>query len=114
MTTTTFNQVVRDQVFTITVPVKKVEKLIDRIDFLLDQGKPRCDAKAIQLLKPFVGAPEVKKETKTAPVKTVDQMTDRADKARSLGRYQVIKMLQADFGISYQKARNICIKVGVE
>lgn len=113
MTTTTFNQVIRDQVFTITVPVKKVEKLIDRIDFLLDQAKPRCDAKAIQLLKPFVGAPEIKKEIKATPMKTADVIMDRADKARNLGRYQVIKMLQNDFGVTYQKARNVCIKLGI-
>lgn len=113
-TTTTFNQVIREQVFTITVPVTKVEKLINRVDFLLEQGKPRCDMKAIQLVKQYVGAPEVKEAPKVAAPKGTDAMVERADKARSLGRYNVIKMLQADFGISYQKARNIAIKAGVE
>lgn len=113
MVTTTFNQVIRDQVFTVTVPVNKVEKLINRVDFLLDQAKPRCDAKAIQLVKQYVGAPEVKVEEAAAP-KSTNEMVDRAAKAANLGRYNVIKMLQADFGISYQRARNVAIKAGVE
>lgn len=114
MTTTTFNQVIREQTFRITVPVNKVEKLLDRIDFLLDQAKPRCDAKAIQLLKPYVGAPEVTKEVKTAPVKAADALVAKAEESRLLGRYRVIKLLQADFGVTYQKARAICIKAKID
>ena len=113
MTTTTFNQVIREQVFTITVPVNKVEKLIDRIDFLLDQAKPRCDAKAIQLLRPYVGAPKVEKEVKKV-VKTSDAIAERAEAVRSQGRYRVIKLLQAEFGVTYQKARNVCIKANID
>lgn len=115
MTTTTFNQVIREQVFTITVPVSKVEKLIDRVDFLLEQAKPRCDAKAIQLLKPFVGAPKVEKEVKQVSSKAApNEMVELATRNRNLGRYNVIKMIQAEFGASYQKARNICIKANVD
>lgn len=110
MTTTTFNQVIGDQTFTITVPVKRVEKLVDRIDNLRWLGR---EAKAIQLLKPFIGAPEIKTEIKPMNINTTDAITDRANKARDLGRYQVIKMLQNDFGVTYQKARNVCIKLNI-
>lgn len=113
MTTTTFNQVVRDQTFTITVPVKKVEKLLDRIDNLLHLGKPRYDAKAIQLLKPYIGAPDVKAPSKPVIIKT-DNLVEFASSHRAKGRYQVIKALQTEFSISYQKARNVAIKAGVE
>ena len=49
--TATFNQVIDSKSLKVSIPVTRLEKLIDRVDFLLENGNT---VKALQILKPFL------------------------------------------------------------
>lgn len=87
MTTTTFKQIVGKETLTITVPVTRVERILGRVDDLIEAGKIK---RAKNILAPFVVA---------TPSKTKQQSNLSADeiveKYRARGRSEVVKQLVA-------------------
>ena len=84
MRTTTFNQVINGETFNITVPMHRVETVINRVDRLINKKK---FAAAVEALQPFVGAAPVAQTVK------LDNVSQIIEEYRNLGRYVVITQL---------------------
>ncbi len=90
MRTTTFNQVIDGEAYNITVPMHRVETILNRVDKLID--KKKFD-NALEVIKPFIGATvvaETPKAVKTDPISTI------IEEYRSQGRYVVMDKLMAN------------------
>ena len=89
MRTTTFNQVIDGETYNITVPMHRVETILNRVDKLID--KKKFD-NAVEVIKPFIGAAAVAVESK--PGKT-DPISAIIEEFRGMGRYVVMDKLMA-------------------
>ena len=89
MRTTTFNQVIDGETYSITVPMHRVEAILNRVDKLLEKNKFE---KAHEVIKPFIGAAAVAVQAK--PVKT-DPISAIIEEFRGMGRYVVMDKLMA-------------------
>lgn len=89
MRTTTFNQVIDGETYNITIPMHRVETIINRVDRLIEKKKFE---KAHEAIKPFIGAAPVAvaaKPTKSNPI------ADIIEEFRNQGRYVVMDKLMA-------------------
>ncbi len=89
MRTTTFNQVIDGETYNITIPMHRVETIINRVDRLIEKKKFE---KAHEVIEPFIGAAPVAvaaKPVKTNPVEAI------IEEFRGMGRYVVMDKLMA-------------------
>lgn len=108
MTTTTFNQAINGTSYTITVPVKRVEKLLDRVDAYNDASAFK---KAFKLIAPFIGAAAVEE---AAPKATkTDRFGAIIEQYRNDGRRIVMRQLM-EAGLSRAAAYNRARKADVQ
>jgi hypothetical protein len=115
--TATFNQVIGSKSLKVSIPVTRLEKLIDRVDFLLENGN---NVKALQILKPFlVDTKQIKQMKKGSKIMT---NTKGAKKEAALAliaklqgygveRSKIIAQLQHDLQMSYANARHYVVNV---
>ena len=89
MTTTTFKQVINGEAYSITIPMQRVEAIINRVDRFIERKK---FSKALETIQPFIGAATVE-----APVKKIksNPINDIIEEFRSQGRYVVMDKLMA-------------------
>jgi hypothetical protein len=108
MTTTTFNQTIDSMSYTITVPMNRVEKLLDRVDAYNESGSFK---KALKAITPFIGAAAVEavKETKVAKV---DRFGAIIEQYRDSGR-NVLRNRLIEAGLSSAGAYNRIRKAGL-
>lgn len=104
MRTTTFKQVIGNEAYSITIPMNRVETIINRVDRLIEKNKL---AKALDVIKPFIGAAETApKQIKSNPI------NDIIEEFRSQGRYVVMDKLMAT-GMSKTSAYYRARKAGL-
>lgn len=114
----TFNQVVGSETLRIAVPVTRIEKLIDRVDALIENGNT---FKARQILTPFIVND---KPARKATKKKVKAMTtskgakkeaalELISKLQKYGvdRSKMIAQLSHDLNMSYANARHYVVNV---
>ena len=89
MRTTTFNQVIDGETYSVTIPMHRVETIINRVDRLIEKNKFE---KAHEVIMPFIGAAPVVVAAK--PVKT-NPIADIIEEYRNQGRFVVIHKLVA-------------------
>jgi len=106
MRTTTFNQVINGETFNITVPMHRVETILNRVDRLIQKKK---FAAALDVINPFVGAAAVSALTKAAKTDPVSMIIEEN---RNLGRYVVMEKLIAN-GMSKASAYYRARKAGL-
>ena len=117
---TTFNQVVGSETLSVAIPVTRLEKLIDRVDILIETGNIR---KARQILTPFiVDQKRIKKITKTKKETKIMSTAKGAKKEAALeliaklqgygvDRSKIIAQLQHDLKMTYANARHYVVNV---
>lgn len=89
MRTTTFNQQIDGETYNITVPMNRVETILNRVDRLIE--KKKFD-NALEVIKPFIGAAAVEaaqKPVKSNPIEAI------IEEYRDHGRYAVMDKLMA-------------------
>jgi hypothetical protein len=108
MKTTTFKQDINGTLYTITVPVTRVEKLLDRVDAYNDASAFK---KAFKSIAPFIGATA----TKATPPKVdkVDRFGPIIEQYRNDGRRIVMRHLM-DAGLSRAASYNRARKADVQ
>jgi hypothetical protein len=110
----TFNQVVGKETLRVAIPETRIDKLIDRVDLLIESGDVK---KARKILTPFIVT-----QSKTKKVKTVTESTKGAKKEAALtlinklkefgrDRSQIIAQVQHDLQMSYANARHYVVNV---
>ena len=113
----TFNQVCGSETLHVAIPVTRLEKLIDRVDFLVENGNTR---KARQILTPFIvdqkRTKKIKKETKimsTAKGAKKEAALELIAKLQGYGveRSKIIAQLQHDLEMTYANARHYVVNV---
>lgn len=117
----TFNQVVGSETLRIAIPVTRIDKLMDRVDILIENGNTN---KARQVLTPFIINDKPIKKAKQKKVKTVSEPTEKkgAKKEAALtlinklqeygrNRSQIIEQVQHDLQMSYANARHYVVNV---
>lgn len=117
----TFNQVVGSETLRIAIPVTRIDKLMDRVDILIENGNTN---KARQVLTPFIINDKPIKKAKQNKVKTVSEPTEKkgAKKEAALtlinklqeygrNRSQIIEQVQHDLQMSYANARHYVVNV---
>ena len=102
---TTFTQVVGPERLVVSIPVTRLDRVIDKVDALIEQGKIQ---KARTILTPFVINGDEKPATKPkVAAKPVDKrsaaMQIIADHG-TLDRTALIKMIQTDLDCTYANA----------
>ena len=114
-TVTTFNQVVGSETLRIAIPVTRIDKLMDRVDLLIEEGKLK---KARQILTPFIVTKP--KGIKKGEIKLVlaSKGTNKKDDAlhiiatnEGLDRAALIKKIQADLDCTYANARYYVVNI---
>jgi hypothetical protein len=85
MRTTTFKQVINDETFSVTIPMNRVETIINRVDRLIEKKK---FAKALETIAPFIGAA-------AQPIAKPNSIEAIIEEFRSQGRYVVMDKLIA-------------------
>lgn len=113
--TTTFNQIVGSETLRIAVPVTRIDKLMDRVDAMIEDGKL---AKARKALEPFIlTQPKgIKKgEIKVAMAAKGTNKKDAALKIitgnEGLDRAALIKKIQTDLDCTYANARYYVVTI---
>ena len=114
----TFNQVVGSETLRIAVPVTRIEKLIDRVDALIENGKT---SKARQILTPFIINEKPARKAKEKKVKVMatgkgakkEAALELIAKLQKYGvdRSKMIAQLSHDLGMSYANARHYVVNV---
>jgi hypothetical protein len=108
MKTTTFKQDINGTGYMITVPVTRVEKLLDRVDACNDVGAFK---KAFKIISPFIGVTAAEKATpKATKAKPFDTVIEQY---RNDGRRIVMRHLM-DAGLSRAAAYNRARKADVQ
>jgi hypothetical protein len=121
MRSTTFNQVIGSKTFTIAVPVTRVDKLIARVDNLIDLGK--LD-KAKEVLAPFILNKRQQKKiaANDQPQTVAPPLAKGAIKQQALAliskldkekmdRPTIITTIQKELNLSYANARYYVVNV---
>lgn len=116
----TFNQVVGKETLRVAIPVTRIDKLMDRVDLLIESGDVK---KARKILAPFVTVEKLVKKAKEKKVKTVTDSTTKGakkeaaltliNKLKEFGRdrSQIIAQVQHDLQMSYANARHYVVNV---
>lgn len=114
----TFNQVVGSETLRIAVPVTRIEKLIDRVDALIENGKT---SKARQILTPFIINEKPARKAKEKKVKVMatgkgakkEAALELIAKLQKYGveRSKMIAQLSHDLDMSYANARHYVVNV---
>lgn len=116
----TFNQVVGSETLRVAIPVTRIDKLIDRVDILIENGNT---GKARQILTPFIINDKPAKKAKQKKVKTVTESNTKGakkeaaltliSKLKEFGRdrSQIIAQVQHDLQMSYANARHYVVNV---
>lgn len=116
----TFNQVVGSETLRVAIPVTRINKLMDRVDILIENGNIN---KARQVLTPFVINDKPKRKAKQKKVTTVTDTTKKGAKKEAAltligklqeygrNRSQIIEQLQHDLQMSYANARHYVVNV---
>jgi len=89
MRTTTFNQSVDGKNYTITLPIHRVDAVINRVDNLIDNRKFK---RALEVLKPFFTEQAISILHPTSSLTSIDTASI-IEKYRSEGRGEVVKQL---------------------
>lgn len=114
----TFNQVVGSETLRIAIPITRLEKLIDRVDVLIENGNT---SKARQILTPFIVNEKPARKAKEKKVKTMENGKGAKKEAaltliaklKDLGveRSKIIAQLSHDLNMSYANARHYVVNV---
>lgn len=114
----TFNQVVGSETLRIAIPITRLEKLIDRVDVLIENGNT---SKARQILTPFIVNEKPVCKAKEKKVKTMSNGKGAKKEAaltliaklKDLGveRSKIIAQLSHDLEMSYANARHYVVNV---
>lgn len=114
----TFNQVVGSETLRIAVPVTRIEKLIDRVDALIENGKT---SKARQILTPFIINEKPARKAKEKKVNVMatgkgakkEAALELIAKLQKYGveRSKMIAQLSHDLDMSYANARHYVVNV---
>lgn len=112
----TFNQVVGSETLQVAIPVTRLEKLIDRVDILIENGNTN---KARQILTPFVvdqkRIKKIKKGSKSMSAKGAkkEAALELIAKLQGYGveRSKIIAQLQYDLQMTYANARHYVVNV---
>lgn len=113
---TTFNQVVGSETIRVAIPVTRLEKLLDRVDILIENGNT---TKARQVLTPFIINEKPKKVKKEAKIMSTAKGAKKEaalaliTKLQGYGveRSKIIAQLQHDLQMSYANARHYVVNV---
>lgn len=84
---TTFTQVIGDRKFVLTVPMSRVEKLVDKVDFLIESG---FNDKAVRLVSAYA----VNRQADNTPPK-VDNVGAIIQKMKGSTKSEVVRALVA-------------------
>jgi hypothetical protein len=85
--TTTFKQVINSETYSVTIPMNRVETIINRVDRLIEKKK---FAKALETITPFIGAAAVTQQAcKPNSIEAI------IEEFRDQGRYVVMDKLIA-------------------
>ena len=114
----TFNQVVGSETLRIAIPVTRIEKLIDRVDNLIENGNL---SKARQILTPFIVNEKPIRKAKEKKVKVMatgkgakkEAALELIAKLQKYGveRSKMIAQLSHDLDMSYANARHYVVNV---
>lgn len=116
----TFNQVVGKETLRVAIPVTRIDKLMDRVDLLIENGDVK---KARKILTPFVTVDKPVRKAKEKKVKTVTDSTAKGAKKEAAltliaklkefgrDRSQIIAQVQHDLQMSYANARHYVVNV---
>ena len=114
----TFNQVVGSETLRIAIPVTRIEKLIDRVDNLIENGNL---SKARQILTPFIVNEKPARKAKEKKVKVMatgkgakkEAALELIAKLQKYGveRSKMIAQLSHDLDMSYANARHYVVNV---
>lgn len=106
MRTTSFNQVIDGETYNITVPMNRVETILNRVDRFID--KKKFD-KAVEAIQEFIGAVTV---VQVAPIKKQNAVAAIIEEFGSQGRFVVMDKLVAN-GMSKATAYYHARKAGL-
>jgi len=106
MRTTTFNQVIDGETYNITVPMNRVETILNRVDRFIDRKK---FDKAVEAIQEFIGAEAV---VQVAPVKKQNAVAAIIEEFSSKGRFFVMDKL-IESGLSKTSAYYQARKAGL-
>lgn len=107
MQTTTFKQAIGNEILELTVPMHRVETIVNRIDRLIEQNKLKHAKNAAM---PFIGAE--KKTSAPKPAKKVSPIDTIIYENRNQGRHYVIEKLM-ETGMSKASAYYRVRKAGL-
>lgn len=115
---TTFNQVVGSETLRIAVPVTRIDKLMDRVDTLIENGNT---FKARQILTPYIINEKPVRKAKQKKVKVMatgkgvkkEAALELIAKLQKYGveRSKMIAQLSHDLDMSYANARHYVVNV---
>lgn len=114
---TTFNQVIGSETLRVSIPVTRVETIIDRVDALIESGKL---TKARRVIEPFlvgenVGKPSQQLVAQTAPSKGAKKEAALALIAKlqadGKDRKDIIVVVQNQLEMTYANARHYVVNV---
>jgi hypothetical protein len=114
----TFNQVVGSETIRIAIPVTRIDKLMDRVDTLIENGNT---FKARQILTPFIINEKPARKAKQKKVKVMatgkgvkkEAALELIAKLQKYGvdRSKMIAQLSHDLDMSYANARHYVVNV---
>ena len=112
----TFNQIVGSETLRVAIPVTRLEKLIDRVDILIENGNT---FKARQILTPFVINDKPVKAKKGSKIMTVAKGAKKEAALALIAKLQsyevertkIIAQLQHDLQMTYANARHYVVNV---
>lgn len=108
---TTFTQMINAAPFVITVPQNKVERLLDKVDALVERGNL---VKAMELIAPYLGGAAVVPAPPKVPTGNKGAAAAKIiEDNRSQGRAAVIKILCETLNITYANAHYYVRKAGL-
>lgn len=115
MNMTTFNQIIGNETIRVSIPETRVERIIDKVDLLIDEGKLK---KARAILDPFIAGNDVERTKVAAPVNNAKGAKKEA--ALTLitelivmghDRKAIINKVAADLDMTYANARHYVVNV---
>ena len=116
----TFNQVVGKETLRVTIPETRIDKLMERVDLLIENGDIK---KARKILTPFVIVEKPVRKAREKKVKPVIESTSKGAKKEAAltliaklkefgrDRSQIIAQVQHDLQMSYANARHYVVNV---
>lgn len=107
-TTTTFYQLIEGKRYQLTMPQHRVDKVMERVDNLIENAQYD---KALKAIEPFIThevAEKPKREVAQKPNDRKDAIEEAIKKHKDLGEAGLRKKLQELFGMTYANARYYC------